>query len=158
MDRLSDFLSYMGSLVLFLMMLLTAADVAFRYVFNHPILGALEITEFMVATLVFCFLGVTEKENAHVSVDLLVKLFPPLLRKCVDLLVRLVSISLLLLLIYMSTVRGMEMFEMGEYTSILHIPVAPFLFVVALGFAAMCLEMGKGLLPLFTKGKDVPHG
>ena len=40
--------------VLFLMMAITAVDVAGRYVFNKPLTGGFEITELLLAALIYC--------------------------------------------------------------------------------------------------------
>ena len=40
--------------ILALMMFLTALDVLLRYIFNRPISGALEITEFMISVSLIC--------------------------------------------------------------------------------------------------------
>ncbi len=50
-------LSRLGCVALFAMMGLTVVDVVGRYAFNSPILGAFEITSFLVAILVYSFLG-----------------------------------------------------------------------------------------------------
>jgi TRAP-type C4-dicarboxylate transport system permease small subunit len=61
---------------LFGMMLLTTADVGGRYFFNSPILGAVELTQLMLAALVFLSLPVVCWRQEHVSVDLLDAVFP----------------------------------------------------------------------------------
>ncbi|HSH57106.1 MAG TPA: TRAP transporter small permease, partial [Halomonas sp.] len=61
---------------LFGMMLLTTVDVIGRYFFNAPILGAVELTQLMLAALVFLSLPVVCWRQEHVSVDLLDAIFP----------------------------------------------------------------------------------
>ena len=61
---------------LFGMMLLTTADVGGRYFFNSPILGTVELTQLMLAALVFLSLPVVCWRQEHVSVDLLDAIFP----------------------------------------------------------------------------------
>ena len=71
---LNVLLAYAGSYVLFGMMLLTIFDVIGRYVFNSPITGAFEITEAMMVTMVFFFIGYAQAKKSHVAVDLVVLL------------------------------------------------------------------------------------
>ncbi len=73
--RLSTYLAYIGALSLFAMMCLTVADVAGRYIFSKPILGAYELTEFMVLVLIFSFLAYTQAHKSHVAVDLFIVFF-----------------------------------------------------------------------------------
>ncbi len=56
--------------VLFAMMLLTCADVAGRYLVNHPILGGFELTEMMLAALIFTALPLVTLRSEHVTIDL----------------------------------------------------------------------------------------
>ena len=63
-DLPSKILAYLGAVTLFLMMLLTTADVAGRYILNQPILGGLEITEFMIVSVVFCFWASPNRKRA----------------------------------------------------------------------------------------------
>ena len=58
------------------MMGLTAADVACRYIFNRPIIGVFELTEYLVLILIFSFIGYTQSQGGHVSVDLLLPRLP----------------------------------------------------------------------------------
>ncbi|MFQ5842293.1 MAG: TRAP transporter small permease subunit, partial [Thermodesulfobacteriota bacterium] len=67
----SKILNRIASATLFLMMLLTTADVFLRKVFSKSILGTVEVTEFMMVGLVFFSLAQTEVLNRHVKVDLI---------------------------------------------------------------------------------------
>ena len=58
-------------IVLLSMMLLTSADVIARYVFNRPISGAFELTEVLLAVLVFLAMPMTTASDGHIRVDLL---------------------------------------------------------------------------------------
>ena len=54
--RLDFALKIIMAVFLFVMMVLTAADVIGRYVFNAPISGAFEIVQYLMALVVFLFL------------------------------------------------------------------------------------------------------
>ena len=60
---LSTYLSYIGNIALALMMLLTTADVLGRYFFNAPVLGAYEITEYLMLIMVFSFLALAQSRK-----------------------------------------------------------------------------------------------
>lgn len=145
-------LAYAGSYVLFGMMLMTTCDVVGRYILNLPITGAYEITEAMMVTLVFFFLGYTQAERSHVAVDLVVKQLPHSLRVVIDLLTHVLSFLMILLVGWMSIVRWLELMRIKEYTPILYIPVSPFLLILALGCLGLCIEYGKDILKLIKRG------
>ena len=72
----SRFLLLIGQFVLVAMVLRTVVDVFLRYVFNKPILGSYELTEFMMAILVFSSIGYTMSVKRHVVVDLVIATLP----------------------------------------------------------------------------------
>ena len=64
LGRISSILAYVGACSLFGIMCLTTADVGGRYLFNSPILGVFELTEFMILILIFSFLAYTQSKRA----------------------------------------------------------------------------------------------
>ena len=58
------------------MVLTTVVDVFLRYLFNSPILGSYELTEFMMAILVFGSVAYTMVVKGHVTVDLVITRLP----------------------------------------------------------------------------------
>lgn len=148
LSGLSTVLSYLGAAVLMAMMLLTTLDVVCRYGFNHPLLGVLEITEFMIVLVAFCFLGPMQKDKGHVVVDLLVSRFSSRNQRLVNIFSLSLSLGVVALLTWTSLVRGQEVMEIGEYSGILRIPVSPFVFMVAVGFAAFGLDLLADIIRL----------
>jgi TRAP-type C4-dicarboxylate transport system permease small subunit len=146
-------LAYIGSYVLFAMMLLTTCDVVGRYILNLPITGAYEITEAMMVTLVFLFLGYTQAKKSHVAVDLVVNLLPNKLKVLIDITTHILSFLMILLVAWMSIVRWSELIKIKEYTPILKIPVSPLLLILALGCFVLCFEVGKHILKSLRKGE-----
>jgi TRAP-type C4-dicarboxylate transport system permease small subunit len=68
--RVAPVLGWFAAAVLMALMLLTCADVAGRYLFNSPVWGAFELTEMMLAALIFAALPLVSLRNEHVTVDL----------------------------------------------------------------------------------------
>jgi TRAP-type C4-dicarboxylate transport system permease small subunit len=64
-------LSIAAVCVLVAMMLLTTADVVARYILNSPINGAFEMTEVLLAALIFLAMPLTTKTDGHIRVDLI---------------------------------------------------------------------------------------
>ena len=63
---------YVCASLLFFMMALGTVDVLSRYLFNKPILGALETFEILLPAIVLLGLGYTQENRAHVRMELLV--------------------------------------------------------------------------------------
>lgn len=145
----SSGLSYLGAFSLFFMMGLTMADVIFRYVFNSPILGVFELTEFMVLILIFSFLGYTQAHKTHVSVDLLVDRFNQRTQIFINLVNHTVCLLLMALIVWKGAENALELREVGETSPNLMIPDYPFAFFLVLGCVVMVLEYFRDLLRLF---------
>jgi len=63
-------LGVLSAVVLFCLMVLTCVDVIGRYFLNHPVYGGFEITETLLAALIFCGLPLVTLRNDHITVDL----------------------------------------------------------------------------------------
>jgi len=63
-------LGVVAAVVLFCLMTLTCVDVVGRYFFNNPVYGAFEITEMLLAGLIFSGLPLVTVRGDHVTVDL----------------------------------------------------------------------------------------
>lgn len=71
MRWLAFFLELISSCVLFALMMLTCIDVLGRYLFNSPVRGGTELTEFALAIIVFSVLPVVTWRGGQIVVDLI---------------------------------------------------------------------------------------
>ena len=154
LGRISSALAYVGAFSLFGMMCLTTADVAGRYLFNAPITGVFELTEFMVLILIFSFLAYTQSNKGHVSVDLLVSLFPKKIQIYIALFNHSLCLALMGLITYMGFERALELLEFQEASPNLSVPIYPFVFFLVLGCVVMCIEYVRDLLRIFGEKKE----
>jgi TRAP-type C4-dicarboxylate transport system permease small subunit len=70
-ERISGaFFHYATAALLFVLMILTCADVLGRYFFNRPVYGGFELTEVVLALMIFCALPLVTSAGEHVTVDL----------------------------------------------------------------------------------------
>jgi len=128
-----------GVAVLALMMLLTAADVCLRYIFNSPITGALELTEFMMAVVVAFGFAYTAIRKGHVSIDFLLSRLHQKTQTVINSITCFFSFSIFALITWRSILYA-EKLRIGEYASqSLLIPTYPFAYVLAFGSAVLCL-------------------
>ena len=75
--RLCKILYNLGAVFLFVLMLISSADMIGRYFFNSPITGALEMSQILVAAMVFLGWGQTQIQKGNVTVELFFATFPP---------------------------------------------------------------------------------
>ena len=73
-----------SAIVLFAMMLITAVDVAGRYLFNKPIAGGFELTEILLAALIYCGLPLVSARREHIVIDTFDPMFSLRLKRILD--------------------------------------------------------------------------
>lgn len=153
-STLSAALSKLGSVALVAMMIVTVIDVAGRYLFNTPILGAFELTEFLVLILIFSFLAHTQSQKRHICCEILADLLPNKIQFVSGVINSIISLVLFGLITYMGIVKAIELMQTGESSPNLVIPNYPFAFFLALGGLVMCIEYAKDIITLLIKGKE----
>jgi TRAP-type C4-dicarboxylate transport system permease small subunit len=141
----NTWLAKAGGYVLLCMMVLTICDVIGRYFFNSPITGAYEITEVMMVTVVFLFVGYTQAQKGHISIDFVIRVLPQKMRMAIDIVTHLVSLFILILIGWMNILRCLELMRINEVTAILHIPISPFLLILAIGCFVYSIEFMKNI-------------
>lgn len=130
-----------GAGVLLAMMLLTASDVTLRYIFNRPILGSLDLTEYMMAIVVSFSLAYCALEKGHVKVDIIVSNFPRRVQAIFDCFTNLFSLFLLILITWQSLANMWLLYKSGLKSTVLLIPRFPFAGLVFLGCAFFTLVL-----------------
>ena len=143
--RLSTYLAYLGSFSLFIMMCLTIADVVGRK-FNRPILGAFELTEFLVLVLIFSFLAYAQAHKAHINVDLFMMFIPEKFKNFIELFNHITCLAIMILITWTGFEKAVEVMEAGEASPNLNVPSYPFVFFLVLGCAVMCIEFIRDIV------------
>jgi len=113
-------LGYAVALTLFVMMLVTCADVAGRYLFNHPISGAFELTEMLLAGMIFTALPLVTVRGEHVMVDLFDSVTPDWLLRVQHVIASIIGVLCTGFLAYRLGVRAENMVASGQTTAQLH--------------------------------------
>jgi len=137
--------------ILMVMMFLTVVDVFLRFAFDKPIVGAYEMSEFMMVILVFFALAYTETIKGHIRVDVLVSHFPPRAQAIIDSTTYFLGLGVLALIVWQNFLVGMVKLKAGEITGSIPLPVGPFHMVIVFGAALFCLVMLVNLLDSLAK-------
>ncbi len=144
---------------LFAMMLLTTADVTGRYFFNSPILGAVELTQLMLAAVIFLSLPVVCWREEHISVDLLDAIFPARWIWLRQVIVNLIVTGALWVMAGRVWALGERAFDWGDVTEFLRIPVGYLIYLMAIMLAVSALlTLGRAVLYFLEGLKVVERG
>jgi TRAP-type C4-dicarboxylate transport system permease small subunit len=127
--------------ILVAMMLLTAMDVLLRYIFNQPISGSMELTEYMMVIVVAFGLAHCAVQKGNVRVDVLVSRLPSRAQSVVNCITYLISLGLFGIITWRTILYTGAIFGTERTSSILLIPAFPFVGMVALGSAMLTLVL-----------------
>lgn len=122
------------------LMILGAFDVLGRYLFNRPILGALEISQVLMAGMVLLAWADTQASKSHVKVNLLFARYPSHVQAIIEFIILLLSLALFSLIIWRSSLIVWSDWQQHRIIETVRIPIAPFKIVVPLGAFVLCLE------------------
>jgi len=127
------------------MMFLTAADVLLRYFFDRPIAGSFEITEYLMAVCVSMTLAYCAFDDGHVRVDFVVSYLPERVRALIRAVITLLALIFFLLITWQSAIQAGIIRHSGAYSTVLHIPVFPFVWILFLGSGLISLVLLRDL-------------
>ncbi len=119
------------SVALFFMMALTFVDVISRYLFNSPIVGALELTEFSMAIVIFLGLVLLTSQEGHVTVDLIDNFIPDKIKPVQKVIINLINLAVMTVISWQLWIKAKDAAEYGDRTEYLFIPLAPLIYFMS---------------------------
>ena len=131
--QLSRFLNLIAGIAITFVMALTVGDVILR-TFWRPIVGTYELVAFTGAVVIGFAVPMTSWVRGHIFVDFLINSFPRGIRDGFNVVTRLVSVGLFILVGWNLFVLGNDLIKSGEVTTTLLLPFYP----VAYGLGICC--------------------
>ena len=142
---------FAGGISIVLMMFITVIDVVLRYIFNQPLKGSFEITQYLMVISVAMTFAYCALRDSHVNVDLFLHKFPPHLQTDINGMISITSCFFVCLIAWQTAVQAITIRATGSFSMLLHIP--DFIFVWVL-FAGYCLLALMFLLNFINSVKE----
>jgi TRAP-type C4-dicarboxylate transport system permease small subunit len=120
-----------ASVILMLLMLLTAVDVVSRYLFNWPLRGGFELTELMLLILIFAGLPLVSHADEHVTMDFIDRMLGPRAVAALVRVVHAICAAVMFLLAWLIWLKAGKIAGYGDTTDVLRIAVGPFVYFMA---------------------------
>ncbi|MDB9822567.1 TRAP transporter large permease subunit [Deltaproteobacteria bacterium] len=144
-EHFIKYISYIGIAALFIMICLTFTDVVLRYIFNRPINASSEITELLMAIVVYTGLAFAQVTKSHITMDIVSSRLSERNRLLLSIFSYALSLAFLFFIIQRSA--SYALFEVTRYrTTILELPIRPFALLVPCGFVLFFLAMLNDIL------------
>jgi TRAP-type C4-dicarboxylate transport system permease small subunit len=127
-----------GACFLIPLMVITAGDVMSRDVFNRPIPGTVELSQYMLAVFILLGLAYAQQVKAHVGVSIITSRLPPHGQLILSIIATLVCLFISGILVWQGWMIGIEEKTVSD---MLRVPQFPFRLIVAFAAFLMCLEL-----------------
>lgn len=119
----------------------TVIDVSGRYLFNRPLLGAVEMSEFLMVILSFGGLALAELRGGHIKVDFFTAALPQRLRAFLDAGAALLGIAFWGFVSWRAGVQALRVREAGEVSANLTLATWPFYLAVTVGCGLFAIAL-----------------
>jgi TRAP-type C4-dicarboxylate transport system permease small subunit len=125
-------LGVVAAALMFCLMLLTCVDVVGRYFFSKPVTGGFELTEMLLAALIFAGLPLVTLRGDHITVDLFDPVTPDWLFRIQHVLATLIGAACTGYLAWCLWLRAAGLARAGETTSQLQFKIAWLAYAMAI--------------------------
>ena len=134
-DKATTASAILAGVVLFGLMLLTAADVGSRYFLNAPLNGVVDLTRFSVLIMTFLGFAYCGFRGANVVIELLFNQLGPRVQTGLKRLANALGCLLFSVIAWRSVIQSVDVREFNETSQLLTIPYWPFYVLLAFGAA-----------------------
>jgi len=140
--KAENWMSIIGSFVLYVMMGLVIVDVGGRFIFNKPIAGNIELTEMLMVFSIYFGMAYTQRENGHVGMDLLItKVLKGRAYYLNNIVIIFLSLLINVMIAYYSFAQALVVYHNKSTSIYLNIPMWFLPLFVSLGTIILCLRL-----------------
>ena len=127
--------------IVVILMIMVVADIFGRKVLNKPVPMSYEVGAFMLVFIVFLGLAYSQRQKAHIRVEILTLRMPPRTRALMDLFAYTLGIAIYGAIFYQTFKWSYHSFEIGEYVAgLINIPKWPSQFAMVFGALLLSLQ------------------
>ena len=137
--NISKVLNIIAIVVLGMLTCLTTADVIGRALFDAPITGSVEISNYMMVCIGFMGLAWCAAAGRHVSVTLLTEHLSPRVQAVLKSIMLLGTFGVLVIMTWRGFVESLAIRDSHVQSMLLHIPKYPFYWIMVLSLIVLCL-------------------
>ena len=150
----SKMLHLIGTGLVGVLMFYGTADVVGRYFFNSPVKWTYELSQILLAIIVFLGWAYTLYEDKHTTIGLVYSRFPPKVKKTADIFTRLLALIVFALITWQAVAWAIVYIKANRHLSGIFLPLYPFQMLVAFGALMICLELIIQIFSLLFAGAD----
>ncbi|MFC1592776.1 TRAP transporter small permease subunit [Candidatus Omnitrophota bacterium] len=131
-----------ASIMLISIILFTVVDISMRAAGRMSIVGVLEVTEVLMAGIVFLVLAAVQRRDQHVKIDFMLERLPEKARLMVRCTILLLAIVISTLFLWQSILVSYDSWLTQEFRhGLLPVPIWPARFMVTIGFLFLSMQL-----------------
>ena len=139
-NGISIFMGVLSGLIICILAVLLMWDVFMRYVMNRPVYWILDITQLLQAAMALMASAYVLKLGGHVNMSAIIAVVAKRWKKALTIIHLSVVALCCGIMAYLSWPMFIQSVRIQECPSGISIPLAPWKFLVILGFALLCLQ------------------
>jgi TRAP-type C4-dicarboxylate transport system permease small subunit len=132
-ERVTSWLARIAALALALIAVVTFCDVIARKVFSSGFTFTVEMTEMLMALIVFLGVGLVTHQHGHIVVDALMLRLSERSRVWLGLVTNVLSLGFVLIMVWRLWLQAAFITSKGDTTPIWNIPLWPIAYLIAAG-------------------------
>ncbi|MDD5702015.1 MAG: TRAP transporter small permease, partial [Dehalococcoidales bacterium] len=149
-----------SGIFIFLMMVLTTADVFLRYIFNSPIKGNLELQTMMMVAVVFFGLAWVQAKRGHIRMEVISSRLSGPNQEILNLLGDVLFLVIAIVITWQMSLQSWIAFKTGDYYfGLIKFPLWPAKSALFLGMGLVSLQLIAGIIQnkIWKFKKGVPR-
>ncbi len=157
--KLESMLTFVGGMVIFLLVFLATANVLGRWVLSLPVSGYIDWVEQAMAFFAFLGIAYTQRQGGHIRMDMLVGKIHGRPLWITELVSVILMLGLTLVLIYGSFLHFLRAYQIGDSSLDIDLPTWPAKLVVPLALSVLAVRLVLqiwGYLRASIQGGDRP--
>ena len=147
--KISSFLIIIAGVSIFCMIIITLLDVIFNKIFHSPINGTYELVAVLQIIAISLACPDTLLKKTHISVEIINSVIKnSKILNFIQLFVQILNIILFVIIGFEAFRYGVSLYNCGEVTGTIKIPLYPFAFTISLGALGTVIIIGKNIFSL----------
>ena len=152
--RFTLWLARIAAVLLAVIAVVTFGDVVGRYFFHAPFAFTVELTQILMALIVYFGVGLVTHEDSHISADVVTIRLGPRLRALFALATNLLALVFLAVMVWRLWVQANFLFAKGDTTMVWTVPLWPMAFAVAFGSVFLLTGVALQLVAAAARLRD----
>ena len=153
-DKILDLFAFIASILIIFVMVMVSIDVILRYFFNAPIMGVLEISEYMMLYIPMLGAAWLLRSRGHVNIDIVIGFFDSKNQSILNFITYTICAVTCAFIAYWGGVTTWDQYQRGILDiKAIEIPKFTFLISIPIGFFLLFIEFLRNAYGYLKKSK-----